>query len=143
MPDIQILNQLLAKHNLKITAPRLSVLAVLNSRQMATSQPNLEQLLGKQIDRVTLYRTLATFEEKGIIHKVMGVNGTSNYALCSTACTQHQHHEQHVHFNCTKCLNVYCLDKLEIPQLQIPKGFTTSKIDLMVSGVCNNCNLVG
>ncbi|TAH00077.1 MAG: transcriptional repressor [Sphingobacteriales bacterium] len=143
MPDIQIHNQLLAKHNLKITAPRLSVLAVLNSREMATSQPNLEQLLGKQIDRVTLYRTLATFEEKGIIHKVMGANGTSNYALCSTACTQHQHHDQHVHFNCTQCLNVYCLDKLEIPQLQIPDGFTTNKIDLMVSGVCNNCNLVG
>ncbi|TAF44521.1 MAG: transcriptional repressor [Sphingobacteriales bacterium] len=133
-------NQLLVKHNLKITTPRLSVLAVLTTREMATSQPDLEQLLGSKIDRVTLYRTLSTFEKKGILHKVMGANGTLNYALCSGACTQHNHHDKHVHFNCTLCLNVYCLDKLQIPQLQIPDGFTTKKIDLMVSGVCHKCN---
>lgn len=140
MDVTQQYKQLLTQHSLKITVPRLSVLAVLHSRAMATSQPDLEQLLGTQIDRVTLYRTLSTFEEKGILHKVMGINGTSNYALCSTACTQHQHHDQHIHFNCTTCLNVYCLDKLQIPQLQIPDGFTTKKIDLMVTGVCNKCN---
>jgi Fur family ferric uptake transcriptional regulator len=141
MPDNQNHNQLLAKHNLKITVPRLSVLQVLNSRAMATSQPDLEQLLGKQVDRVTLYRTLSTFEDKGIIHKVMGLNGTSNYALCASTCTQQQHHDEHVHFNCTVCFSVYCMDALKIPQLQIPDGFTSQKIDLMVSGVCDKCNL--
>ncbi len=63
MDVTQQYKQLLTQHSLKITVPRLSVLAVLHSRAMATSQPDLEQLLGTQIDRVTLYRTLSTFED--------------------------------------------------------------------------------
>ncbi|MBC7912831.1 MAG: transcriptional repressor [Pyrinomonadaceae bacterium] len=132
--------RLLDKNKLKKTKPRLSVLEALSSRKTATSQPELEQLVGKDIDRVTLYRTLNTFEEKGIIHKIIDLNGTANYAACDDSCTVHQHNDKHVHFNCTNCFNIYCLASLSVPEIVLPKGFTSEKESLIVYGVCDACS---
>lgn len=131
---------LLDKHHLKKTSPRISVLSILKSRNVATSQPELEQIIGKEIDRVTLYRTLTTFEEKGIIHKVLDLNGTSNYALSSSSKSNNQLHDEHVHFNCTVCLNVYCLDQLHVPKLSMPQGFSSQNVNVIVYGICYSCN---
>lgn len=132
--------QLLERSDLKKTKARLSVLKILASRDTATSQPDLEEILGKKVDRVTLYRVLRTFEEKGIIHKVLDMNGTANYAACDTSCSEHNHNDRHVHFNCTVCLNVYCLDELHLPKLSMPQGFTMATATLIVYGVCEKCN---
>lgn len=133
-------DQLLEKNDLKKTKPRLSVLKILTSRETATSQPDLEEILGKDVDRVTLYRVLKTFEEKGIIHKIIDLNGTANYATCDESCTEHEHNDKHVHFNCTVCFNVYCLDELRVPTLSMPDGFTAAKVNLIVYGICDSCN---
>lgn len=140
MEDHKEFSALLSKHQLKKTATRLSVLQVLKSRKAAVSQPDLEEVLGNEMDRVTLYRTLATFEEKGIIHKVLNLSGTANYALCSKLCTNHKHQDDHVHFNCTNCLNVYCLDSLSIPAINLPKGYLSHSLTLMVYGLCKKCS---
>jgi Fur family ferric uptake transcriptional regulator len=129
---------LLVKHNLKKTAPRLRVLSMLASKNVATSQPDLESVLDG-IDRVTLYRILSAFEEKGIIHKVFDLNGTANYALCSSNCEENHHHDEHLHFNCTICNNVYCLDDLSIPELTLPPGFKSEGFTLYATGVCPKC----
>ncbi|MEJ7558144.1 MAG: transcriptional repressor [Pedobacter sp.] len=133
-------DQLLERNDLKKTKPRLSVLKILSSRETATSQPHLEEILGKEVDRVTLYRVLKTFEEKGIIHKILDMNGTANYATCDKSCSEQKHDDKHVHFNCTVCLNVYCLDELHLPKLSMPAGFTTANVTLIVYGICDKCN---
>ena len=140
MKAIEKFNDLLDKHHLKKTGPRLSVLTVLNSREVATSQPELEHMLGKEVDRVTLYRILNTFEKSGIIHKILDINGTSNYALCSPLCTGEKHKDEHVHFNCTVCLNIYCMDEVQIPTVVIPKGFMATNKNLIIYGTCDSCN---
>ena len=132
-------SELLNKHQLKKTGPRLSVLSILKSRQMATSQPELEAIIGKDVDRVTLYRTLNTFEQKGIIHKVLDLNGTANYALCHSSCNEQEHKDEHVHFNCTSCLQVYCLEALQIPHLVMPAGFMPHTVNFIVYGICEHC----
>jgi len=134
--------EILRKNELKVTGPRLNVLDIVASREAAISQPVLEKMLGKDIDRVTLYRILKTFEEKGILHKVIDLNGTANYAICSSSCTEHAHHDEHFHFNCTNCLNVYCMNDFHLPALQLPKGFTAQSVNLAISGVCKHCNAV-
>lgn len=133
-------SELLEKHDLKKTKPRLSVLEILSSRGSATSQPDLEEILGKDVDRVTLYRVLKAFEEKGIIHKIIDLNGTANYAVCSSSCTAHAHKDEHVHFNCTSCLHVYCMDSLAIPPISVPEGFKANSLNLIVYGICDACN---
>ncbi|HEY9195572.1 MAG TPA: transcriptional repressor [Mucilaginibacter sp.] len=130
---------LLDKHHLKKTAPRLRVLSMMSSRNTATSQPDLESVMN-DIDRVTLYRILNAFEEKGIIHKVFDLNGTANYALCTSNCDEGHHHDEHLHFNCTECKNVYCLDDLHLPGITLPPGFEPRGFTLYANGLCPKCS---
>jgi Fur family ferric uptake transcriptional regulator len=129
---------LLVKHNLKKTSPRLRVLSMMASKGTATSQPDLESVMN-DIDRVTLYRILNAFEEKGIIHKVFDLNGTANYAMCSSDCGEDHHHDEHLHFNCTVCKNVYCLDDLHLPAIHLPEGFKPEGFTLYANGTCPKC----
>ncbi len=130
---------LLKAHQLKITGPRLKVLDIMAQRSAATSQPMLEKTIGDSIDRVTLYRVLSTFEEKGIIHKVFDLNGTATYAFCSSTCDEHHHRDQHLHFMCTNCNSVYCLSKVELPPLSLPPGFGIEQWSVNASGICARC----
>lgn len=131
---------LLRSNQLKVTQPRLSVLQIIAERDAAVSQPILEKMMGEGVDRVTLYRILKTFEEKGILHKVMDLNGTANYAICSSSCTEHAHHDEHFHFNCTNCHQVYCMNDFHLPPIQMPKGFKADSLTLAITGICRHCN---
>jgi Fur family ferric uptake transcriptional regulator len=130
---------ILKRHKLKVTQPRLQVLEIIDKKDSAISQPELEKLLGEQIDRVTLYRSLGIFQEKGILHKIFDLNGTATYALCSTDCNELHHHDNHVHFICSKCNNIYCLDNIPFPSFQIPAGFQIESLSINAIGICSTC----
>jgi Fur family ferric uptake transcriptional regulator len=131
---------LLTSKGLKKTGTRLHVLDVLSKSKFATSQPFLENLIGKDADRVTLYRVLKAFEEKGIIHKIIDTHGTANYAICAQGCDEHKHQDEHLHFSCTICEKVYCLEQVRIPKLNYPKGFSVDNLSLIASGTCESCS---
>lgn len=131
--------RLLRSNNLKVTQPRLRVLDTISTKTAAISQPELEKLLGADIDRVTLYRILASFEEKGILHKIFDLNGTATYAICSTKCSEHHHHDQHVHFICSVCNSVYCLNEISVPKINLPPRFSLHSIAINAVGLCENC----
>ncbi len=131
--------QILRSNQLRVTQPRLRVLEIIDTKKSAISQPDLEKILGSDIDRVTLYRILASFEEKGILHKVFDLNGTATYAICSTACTAHHHHDQHVHFICSICNSVFCLNEISLPNIQIPPNFSLDTIAINAVGICDKC----
>ena len=136
----QHFDHLLKRHQLKRTEARMRVLELLVNKKTATSQPDLESVIAG-VDRVTLYRILNAFEEKGIIHKVFDLDGTANYAMCSPVCgDEHHHHDEHLHFNCTVCKSVYCLDDLHLPEIKLPKGFKVDGFTLYAAGVCPKCN---
>ena len=59
----------LKEHSLKHTKQRVRVLEEIALDTVAISQPELEKKLGKEIDRVTLYRILNIYEDKGILHR--------------------------------------------------------------------------
>lgn len=134
----QHFEHLLKRHQLKRTEARLRVLELLVNKKTATSQPDLENVIA-DVDRVTLYRILNVFEEKGIIHKMFDLNGTANYAICSSDCDEHHHHDEHLHFNCTKCKNVYCLDEMDMPPIVLPPGFKLDKLSFSATGLCPKC----
>lgn len=132
---------LLRENNLKVTQPRLRVLEIISEKDTAISQPELEKMLGKETDRVTLYRILASFEEKGILHKVFDLHGTATYATCSQDCTAHKHEDQHIHFICSNCNSVTCLDETAIPNIKVPANFTLQSVAVNAVGLCDKCRL--
>lgn len=132
---------ILKQHSLKHTKQRVSVLEEFALDTAAISQPDLEKKLGKEIDRVTLYRILNIYEDKGILHRIMDMNGTANYAICSSACSEDHHHDEHVHFNCTACAKIYCLE-VTVPKVNMPKGFTAKSTTTITYGICEKCSKV-
>ena len=132
---------ILKEHDLKHTKQRVRVLEEIALDSVAISQPDLEKKLGKEIDRVTLYRILNTYQEKGILHRIMDMNGTANYAVCTSSCSEDHHHDEHVHFNCTNCNKIYCLE-VEAPRIKMPKGFTAKTVSSIAYGICNKCNAI-
>lgn len=130
---------ILKQHALKHTKQRVRVLEEMALDTVAISQPELEKKLGKEIDRVTLYRILNIYEDKGILHRIMDMNGTANYAICSSSCSEDHHHDDHVHFNCTNCSKIYCLEVI-VPQITMPKGFTAKSTTTTSYGICEKCS---
>lgn len=131
--------QLLRSHKLKVTQPRLGVLQIIAQKDTAISQPELERMLGKSVDRVTLYRVLSVLEEKGILHKIFDLQGTATYALCSPACDEHEHHDQHVHFICAACNSIFCLDEINLPPVHLPAGYKLHHVGINAVGYCAKC----
>lgn len=128
------------KHNqLSVTDNRLKILEMFSSNAKALSHADIERLSGKNFDRVTIYRTLQTFVDKGIIHTIPTANNSIMYALCKEACSEGHHHDDHVHFLCETCGTTYCLDNVSIPQVSIPKGFSVHQTNVLVNGVCKHC----
>ncbi|WP_262249761.1 Fur family transcriptional regulator [Parapedobacter soli] len=134
---------LLRRNKLKVTQPRLRVLQIISEKDTAISQPDLEKLLGDSVDRVTLYRVLATFEEKGLLHKIFDLHGTATYALCSTECGENHHHDEHVHFICAACNSIYCLEDFKMPKINLPHGYQLQSIGVNAVGLCAQCRGLG
>ncbi|MFC5284739.1 Fur family transcriptional regulator [Pedobacter alpinus] len=131
--------KLLDNKQLKKTIPRLKVLETLSSTEFASSQPFLEKTLGKTVDRVTLYRVLKSFENNGIIHKIIDDNGTANYAICKSDCNSVKHNHNHVHFICAICNKIYCLSNAPLIEYDFSDEFEIETIEVITRGKCKNC----
>lgn len=129
-------NQLLNRR-IRPTAMRELVLRVLTDQTTAISLSELEKKFDRA-DKVTLYRTLKTFEEKKLIHSIDDGTGSMKYALCKETC-QCNPEDLHIHFLCSGCGKTYCLDDIAVPQVQLPTGFSLESLNLMVKGKCANC----
>lgn len=135
------LENILERKQIKPTAMRLLVLEFLVAQDAAVSLPSLEKAFSYS-DRVTLYRTLKTFEEKSLIHSINDGSGSTQYALCDDACINGVHTDLHLHFNCTVCGETVCLPKTSIPDVQLPENFKLEELNLVAKGVCAKCSYV-
>ncbi len=129
----------LRSHALRVTPVREQVMQLfLEAGTTAMSSADIEKSL-KSVDRITLYRTLRVFEEKGIIHKASSHNGVIKYASCSSGCGEHSHQDDHAHFHCVDCDTTMCLPETILPTVEVPAGFKATDQHLILSGVCDNC----
>jgi Fur family transcriptional regulator, ferric uptake regulator len=132
-------DEILKRSMLSVTASRKKILELFLSNAGALSHGDIEKKAGERFDRVTVYRTLQVFLEKGIIHNIPTAYNSILYALCKDDCKEGQHHDNHVHFICNDCGNTVCLDNVTIPSVKLPKGFISTQVDVVVSGVCKEC----
>lgn len=129
---------ILAKHQLRKTVVRERVLGLFLGQTEALGQARIEAEVG-EIDRITLYRTLRTFEDAGIIHRAYDGSPNQKWALCHAHCTDHGHNDSHAHFHCTQCERTLCLDDVAVPPIKVPSGFVVSEAKVVLSGLCEAC----
>lgn len=133
----KIIEQKLELKNIGITAMRKLVLNVFMQSKKAFSLADLEEILNNS-DRSTLYRTLKTFERKGMIHSVQE-NNTTQYLLCNDACDAENHYDFHLHFFCNQCEKTTCVEDVNFEGLKFPHGYKIQHLKFVANGICNNC----
>jgi Fur family ferric uptake transcriptional regulator len=134
---IKELEDQLNRRQIRPTAMRLLVLETLQQQAAAVSLQDLEAAF-EQADRITLYRTLKTFEEKGLVHSIEDGTGVTKYALCEEGCVCAPE-DLHVHFFCNNCQETFCLPKVKVPEIQLPGRFQAQEANLLVKGLCEKC----
>ena len=130
---------ILKRSQLSVTDSRKKILELFQKTNAALAHADIEKKTGEHFDRVTIYRTLQTFLEKGIIHSIPTADNSVLYALCKDECAEGHHHDDHVHFMCDICGTTYCLDHVTVPRVDLPEGFKATQTDLVVSGRCRKC----
>jgi Fur family transcriptional regulator, ferric uptake regulator len=138
MSDL-ILKETLKGHRLRNTQCRTDILAIFYEHDFALSHADIEDRVSEHYDRVTVYRTLKTFVDKGLIHKVLDDNGAQKYALCNADCSEDLHKHEHVHFKCIRCGLTTCLDESDIPGIKLPAGYVLMDVSMLVTGYCKDC----
>ncbi|SFW75674.1 Fur family transcriptional regulator, ferric uptake regulator [Sinomicrobium oceani] len=129
------IENLLRSHRLKRTSARMEILSLLLGSSHTISYNDISDALGDNFDKSTVYRTLNSFEEKGIIHAVNDGTGGIKYAV-----TREEGREAHVHFKCDNCSQTYCLPDTKIPNVKAPRGFVIKNSSLLINGTCKYCS---
>ena len=135
----QDLINILKQNRLSVTGSRQKILELFLSADGALSHADIEKNTGESFARVTVYRTLQTFVEKGIVHLIPTTDNSIKYALCKNDCAPGHHHDDHIHFICGECEKTICLDDVTIPVVKLPVGFTSKRYEMVVTGVCGEC----
>lgn len=124
--------------NLKKTPFRKEVLAIFRKHDNAIPLSTIEDEL-VDFNRITLYRTIKFFIEKGIIHKISLSDNTPNYAICKEECNTKAHQHQHIHFKCSKCKIISCVEIDHFPEINLPE-YAVHNLEIQATGFCENCN---
>lgn len=135
------IDKILRDNRLSVTGSRRDVLSLFFENQSALDHADIEKGTAEQYDRVTIYRTLQSFLEKGIIHVIPTQDSSTLYALCKDDCGEGHHHDNHVHFICNQCRTTTCLDDVLIPEVRLPDGFKPADMQMTVTGICKPCRL--
>ncbi|WP_308992492.1 transcriptional repressor [Mariniflexile litorale] len=118
------------------TPTKEAVLAVLANTGRAMSQDSIEQKIGIDINRATIYRVLNRFCDDGVLHKVVAEDGKQYFALC-IKCDKNKKPMYHFHFRCTKCETIECLP-IEV-NFSLSDKYLVESVNCVLTGVCKEC----
>jgi Fe2+ or Zn2+ uptake regulation protein len=130
-------DRLLDSAKLKKTLPRRTVLEVLLNAAHPQTADEIGLAMGKaRPNKVTVYRTLESMVDAGLVHKAFVEERSQHYELADK-CTEHQCHP---HFVCTDCGQTRCLPETSVPMATTPPaGFIIHRQQVRLEGLCPEC----
>lgn len=137
MSNIDI-TELLERHNIKATTNRLIVARTLLGEERPLSLMELEDRIGT-IDKSGIFRCLALFRERHLVHAIEDGGDGTRYELCLSH-DSGRDEDAHVHFFCEKCHRTFCLDGIGIPPVTLPAGYSETTANYLVKGICPQCS---
>lgn len=122
--------------NSRNTTAKSVILDLISKSNSALSHSEIQILTNGFCNRVTIYRVLERLINEDLIHKAVNLDGTIKYASCSHSKENHSHN--HVHFSCTNCHLVTCLDSVK-PKFTLPDNYKIKEFNFTLTGLCPNC----
>jgi len=138
MLEMDVLEEKLLKRKIKPTAVRILILRSMTAFEKAFSLTDLETEL-ETVNKSTIFRTLALFQEQLLIHGIDDGTGSMKYSICHDDCMCRPG-ESHVHFNCNRCKNTFCLENIAIPPIKLPEKFLLERVNFVIKGLCDRCS---
>lgn len=124
------------------TDARIRILTVFVTEKRALSAQDILESLRSHgpFDKVTLYRTLDLFADKGVIQRHSAGDRSFRYCMSSAS------HSTHSHFYCTKCGRMDCLPSQTHQLEQLHRAELTpllpgriEAIEIRLDGICDAC----
>lgn len=112
----------------KLTKPRLLILKELEKTHKPLCAQDIHEILNKEIDLASIYRTLNLFVSIKIVFKER-LNEKDLYYLSNG---------QHHHIICSKCGYSECIPCDHL--FKNVKNFKNISHNLTISGICNKCS---
>lgn len=135
---MKCINDALEAKGVKPTSNRILVMKELMNQSKPVNLAELETALDT-MDRASIFRVLELFAEKDVVHVIEDGSRSVKYELCKSY-SHHSVSDQHVHFYCDKCKNIFCFESIKVPDINIPEGFTTRSVNYMIKGLCPKCS---
>ena len=137
--EMEVLEDYISKHNLKITHQRRAVLKAFLESENHVSVEELYNTISKSESKIglaTVYRTLSLLTKSGLASEMDFGDGQKRYEHCY----MHDHHD---HMLCTECgkiieFNHPLIEKFQ-DEVAAQKGFTITSHKLDLIGICSDC----
>ncbi|MBL0927681.1 MAG: transcriptional repressor [Phycisphaerales bacterium] len=132
---------------LRVTQGRLDVIRVLAASPAPLPAGDvLAALEGREIDRVTVYRTLQSLVDAGLAHRLDPGDRVWRFGLIADPSKPHapgHHHGEHAHFVCDECGVVRCLEDATV-RVSFAAGesarLKVTQRDVVLHGTCERCD---
>ena len=134
--DVQ---SILSKNGISRTDFRTELLNLFYSSKASLSVDAILKYFDNSINKVTVYRSLKSFENKGLIHKVPDKKNLLRYSLCSSECGPGKHSHDHAHLLCSICDETFCLDDFLLPNIKSHNGYVINNYKIILEGSCLSC----
>ena len=132
---------ILASKGLSKTKFRIDLLRLFCKSKKSLLVDDVIVFFGNMINKVTVYRALEDFENKGLIHKVPDKKNRKRFSLCDfDDCSPESHIHNHSHFICDICNTTFCIDDIIPPKISNIKGYHIKQSSLILEGYCDKCN---
>lgn len=135
------IDELLRLAKLRRTPVRAGVIDILQAAKAPLAAADILAKLPPRTDVVTLYRTLTTFVNKKIVHRV---HGDHNVWLFAMGDPERTTPHRHPHFVCESCGKVECLHDALLPAnfiqtLGVPNKYKIRYPEVVLHGRCPRC----
>ncbi len=134
--DLQA-QKMLRTAGLYCTRARVAIIKILIRADRPLTQNQVaSRLRTKHLDKVTIYRTLQSLLQAGLVHRAFMQQRAWHFELARN-CSETQCHP---HFTCTGCGRTHCLTKMSLPMAKSPhKGFIIHRQKIQFEGLCPAC----
>lgn len=120
----------LVENGYKATTPRRVITEYLVKQEGLFCPLTIAKKL-RTIDKVSIYRTLESLKDLGLINPVINIEGQQFYE-------KNDESNHHHHVICTNCKKTKCIDCEHVTFPKV-KGFSDVKHSIILTGLCTVC----
>jgi Fur family peroxide stress response transcriptional regulator len=137
-PLLEAFREKCRRRGISITPQRVAIYSILvDAKNHPTAEDVYEQVKGTfpDISIDTVYRTLSTFCDMGLVEEVEGYGEAKRYDPDV---------KPHHHFRCKRCKAIVDFQESSFDNLRIPAGisrkYNVANVKVVVEGLCDRCS---